>query len=341
MKKKNVFLGCGILVAAAAMVSAYTGHSLLGHQFKNESTAYIYIDKDDNTDSVRAKIIREASPSSLVGFDMATSAYKLDKNLRTGRYAIAPDASMLDIIRNIRNHHQAPIMLVIPSVRTVEDLAGRIGDKLLIDSTDIASALKDRNVCESLGYTTATIPALFIPNTYEVWWDMSVEDFLSRMKKENNAFWNAERTKKAEKAGMTKEEVVTLASIVDEETANNAEKPRIAGLYINRLRMNMPLQSDPTVKYALGDFALRRILNVHLNVESPYNTYRVEGLPPGPIRIPSIAGIDAVLNHESHNYLYMCAKEDFSGTHNFAETYNQHLANARRYTAALNARGIR
>ncbi len=341
MKKKNVFLWCGILVAGIIILAAYFGYSLLGHQFRNTETAYIYIDTDDNIDSVRYKIIQKASPSNLAAFNMITSAYKLNENLKTGRYAITPNASLLDIIRSIRNHHQSPIMLVIPSVRTVEDLAGRISDKLMIDSTVIASALKDENVCKSLGYTTVTVPAMFIPNTYEVWWDMSVDDFLSRMKKENNAFWNTERTKKAEEMGMKKEEISTLASIVDEETANNGEKSRIAGLYLNRLKIDMPLQSDPTVKYALGDFALRRILNIHLNVESPYNTYRVKGLPPGPIRIPSIAGIDAVLNYEHHNYLYMCAKEDFSGTHNFAVTYDQHLSNARRYTAALNARGIR
>ena len=140
---------------------------------------------------------------------------------------------------------------------------------------------------------------------------------------------------------MSREEVATLASIVDEETANNAEKPMIAGLYINRLRLGMPLQADPTVKFAVGDFTLRRILNKHLQVESPYNTYRVVGLPPGPIRIPSIAGLDAVLNHVEHSYLYMCAKEDFSGTHNFARTLSEHYANARRYIRALNERGIR
>lgn len=341
MRRKKIFALCGALVAVVILLALYFGYSLLGHQFRNKETVYVLIDTDDDIDSVRSKLMREASPSSMIAFDVMSTLYKLDENVRTGRYAVMPDASMLDIVRNMHNHHQSPVMLVVPSVRTVEDLAGRLGNKLMIDSTAIVSALKDSAVCRSLGYTTATIPALFIPNTYEVWWDMSVSDFLSRMERENSAFWNAGRMEKAEQLGMSKTEVVTLASIVDEETANNGEKPCIAGLYINRLKVNMPLQSDPTVKFALGNFALRRILNVHLNVESPYNTYRVAGLPPGPIRIPSIAGIDAVLNCEHHNYLYMCAKEDFSGTHNFAVSYDRHLSNARRYTAALNARGIK
>jgi UPF0755 protein len=169
---------------------------------------------------------------------------------------------------------------------------------------------------------------------------MSIDDFVQRMVEENKRFWSEGRLQKANALGMSKEEVVTLASIVDSETANNGEKPRVAGLYINRLKKGMLLQSDPTVIFATKDFTIRRVLNHHLQTESPYNTYKYKGLPPGPIRIPSIAGIDAVLNYEKHNYIYMCAKEDFSGTHNFASTYRAHLANARRYTKALTARGI-
>ena len=211
----------------------------------------------------------------------------------------------------------------------------------MMDSAVVAQHFADSTFCRQYGYDTATIACLFIPNTYEVYWNTSLEDFMKRMQKENTTFWNEERLRRAEAAGLTPNEVVTLASIVDEATANNAEKPMVAGMYINRLRTGMPLQADPTVKFALRDFSLRRIYHNHLNVESPYNTYRNIGLPPGPIRIPSIVGIDAVLNHVKHDYLYMCAKEDFSGTHNFARTYREHLANAAKYSKALNQRGIK
>lgn len=210
-----------------------------------------------------------------------------------------------------------------------------------MDSAVVAQHFADSAFCRQYGYDTSTIACLFIPNTYEVYWNTSLEDFMKRMQKENTTFWNEERLRRAEAAGLTPNEVVTLASIVDEETANNAEKPMVAGMYINRLHTGMPLQADPTVKFALRDFSLRRIYHNHLNVESPYNTYRNIGLPPGPIRIPSIVGIDAVLNHVKHDYLYMCAKEDFSGTHNFARTYREHLANAAKYSKALNQRGIK
>ena len=189
---------------------------------------------------------------------------------------------------------------------------------------------------------------MFIPNTYDIYWNTSAENLLKRMKKEYSRFWDEERMARAANIGMSPTEIMTLASIVDEETANDQEKPMVAGMYCNRLKLRnseypdgMPLQADPTIKFAWKRFDLRRIYNKLLNIDSPYNTYRRTGLPPGPIRIPSIAGIEAVLNHTKHDYLYMCAKEDFSGTHNFARTYEEHMANARRYTQALNKRGIK
>ena len=218
----------------------------------------------------------------------------------------------------------------------------------MLDSATIATALHNPDTCRALGYDTTTIACLFIPETYDIYWNTSLAKFLERMKKENRNFWNAERTEKAEALKLTPEQVVTLASIIDEETANDAEKPMIAGMYYNRLMLRnakypegMPLQADPTIKFAWHRFELKRIYHNLLSINSPYNTYRNAGLPPGPIRIPSVAGIDAVLNRVHHNYLYMCAKEDFSGTHNFAETYEEHLQNASKYSKALNERGIK
>lgn len=298
-----------------------------------QESRIIYIDRDDTPDSVRTK--------SALGWRWNLYTKLLPYRPRTGRYRIESGTTCLALYRQLRSGMQEPAKLLVPTSRTMPKLAAALSKSLMADSAEIASALTDSTFCADHGYTTATIPALFIPNTYEVYWDTSVEKLIERMQRENQRFWTAGRKAKAEACGLSREQVATLASIVDEETANNDEKPIIAGLYLNRLRRGMPLQADPTVKYATGDFALRRILNVHLKTESPYNTYRTKGLPPGPIRIASIAGLEAVLNHAEHNYLYMCAKEDFSGTHNFASTLSEHYRNARRYRKALNARGIR
>ena len=182
---------------------------------------------------------------------------------------------------------------------------------------------------------------MFVPNTYDVYWNVSIDALLTRMSNEHDRFWQGDRQTKPHNMGLTPNEVCTLASIIDEETANTTEKPMIAGMYLNRLKADMPLQADPTIKFALKQFELKRIYNKLLSVDSPYNTYRNEGLPPGPIKIASIRGIDAVLNHVQHDYLYMCAKEDFSGTHNFARTYQEHLQNAAKYSKALNEQGIK
>ena len=236
---------------------------------------------------------------------------------------------------------QKPVNLTIPSVRTMENLAAVLSEKLMLDSTELIQVFQDSAICHKYGYTPQTMPCMFIPNTYDIYWNVTTDAFLDRMQKESKAFWNEERTAKADKLKLTPEQVITMASIIDEETSNDGEKPMIAGMYFNRLKADMPLQADPTVKFAIGDFSLKRIYNNMLFINSPYNTYRNTGLPPGPIRIPTIAGIDAVLNMVHHDYLYMCAKEDFSGKHNFAKTYSEHLSNASKYSAALNNRGIK
>ena len=315
---------------------------------KNGNTEYVYIDSDDNIDSVYNKVKPIANAIPFQAFHTLTNHSGYAEHIRTGRYAIHPGDGALKIWRHLKNGLQEPVNLTIPSVRTLDKLAGEVGKRLMIDSATLYKALTNEEMCKKYGYDTATIACMFIPNTYDLYWNTSVEKFFDRMQKESKKFWNFERTEKAKNMNLTPNEVITLASIVDEETANNAEKPMVAGMYYNRLKLRdaeypngMPLQADPTIKFAWKKFELKRIYNNLLYIDSPYNTYKNTGLPPGPIRIPSVAGIDAVLNHVHHDYLYMCAKEDFSGTHNFAKTYQEHLQNAAKYSKALNDRGIK
>ncbi len=302
---------------------------------------FLYIDDNDNVDSVYAKLSPMVSEHGMAGFKTLVRHSSYATNIRSGRYEIEPGNGAFTVFRKLKNGLQSSVNLTVPSVRTADKLAAAVSAKLMMDSTELLKALTDSAVCAKYGYDRNTVLCMFIPNTYDMYWNITVDKFLDRMAKESRKFWNFERKKKAEAMGLTENEVITLASIVDEETANDAEKPMVAGMYYNRLKAGMPLQADPTIKFALQDFGIHRIYHNMLYVKSPYNTYKNIGLPPGPIRIPSVAGIDAVLNHVHHNYMYMCAKEDFSGTHNFAETYEEHLENAAKYSKALNERGIK
>ena len=341
MKKINAKIYLWGSVAVVLLIAGFTYCYLFSGLSKSGKTEYVYIDSDDTQDSVFAKIQPIANTIPMSGFSTLARHSGYADNIRTGRYAIRPGEGALVVFRHLKNGQQTPISLTIPEARTIDRLAGALARKLMLDSANVATQLSDSAYCARWGYDTATVAALFVPNTYDIYWNVGLDRLMERMEKENHKFWNAERRGKAEAMGMTPVEVATMASIIDEETANNGEKPMIAGMYYNRLKAGMPLQADPTIKFALKDFALRRIYNKLLHIDSPYNTYRYEGLPPGPIKIASIAGIDAVLNHVEHDYLYMCAKEDFSGTHNFARTYQEHLQNAARYTKALNERGIK
>lgn len=324
-----------LLLAAAATVFIPIG--------KGDDTTYVYIDKDDTADSVSAKVAENCNAIGVLStrLCLACARTMLGATVRTGRYAIEPATNALQLTRALKNGIQEPVRLTIPSVRTTERLAEELSEKLMMDKEDLMAYLESNDSCAKYGADTSTVIALFIPNTYEIYWNTSPARLLSKMQSEQKAFWEGSRKAKAEALGLTPLQVTTLASIIDEETANNAEKPMVAGMYYNRLRQDMPLQADPTIKFALKQFELRRIYHNMLTVKSPYNTYVNTGLPPGPIRIPSVAGIDAVLNLVHHDYLYMCAKEDFSGTHNFARTYAEHLKNAAKYTKALNERNIK
>ena len=325
---------CLLGIAAMAFYSVCTAFSTA------DATHYIYIDNDDSVDSVLAKLQPLSSEHALAGLSILMRHTDYNDRVRTGRYAIEPGMRTYEVLQRLKNGHQAPVMLTIPEVRTMEQLASRLSRKLMADSSEIAFLL--------VGDTLA--PCLFVPDTYEVYWNVPADALIERMKREHDAFWDkspygnggsSTRRELAAGRGLTPDEVCILASIIDEETANNAEKPAIAGMYLNRLHKGMPLQADPTVKFALRDFTLRRILHKHLETESPYNTYKHAGLPPGPIKIASKQGIDAVLLAQDNDYLYMCAKEDFSGSHNFAVTYAEHQRNAARYVNALNQRGIK
>ena len=322
------------VVAIGIYYMFFTGMSRSGEE------TYLYIDSDDNVDSVYQKLSPITTKHSLWAFKQLARYKSYGDHIKTGRYQIGSHGA-LQTFRYVRNGIQAPVNVTINSVRTTERLAKDISKKLMMSRDELYKALNDSATCAEYGYTPKTIIAMFIPNTYDFYWNISVKTLLERMKREDEKFWTFERLEKAKNADLSPIEVVTLASIVDEETANVDEMPMIAGMYINRLRIDMPLQADPTVKFANGDFEARRIYNSMLRVDNPYNTYKYKGLPPGPIRLPSLQAVDAVLNFVHHDYLYMCAKEDFSGTHNFAKTYSEHQQNAAKYAKALNERGIK
>lgn len=262
-------------------------------------------------------------------------------DVKPGRYVLKKGMSYKAAVWMFRQGYQTPVRLTFNNMRTLPQLAGRVAAQIEPDSATVAAALAADTVAARYGFDRRTFIAMFIPDTYEFYWNTTPQGFLERMNKEYGKFWNAERTAKLERAKLSKTEVATLASIVYEETKKTDEMPIMAGVYMNRLRIGMPLQADPTVRFATGDFALRRVKGAHLDVESPYNTYKYAGLPPGPICMPSVAAVDAVLDFRAHKYFYFCARSDFSGYHNFAATLDEHNRNSAAYHKALNAREIR
>ena len=325
-----------IIIAAISAKFAIRYYTTRVRQIHLKETAYIYITPKDDSESVLKKLEEIVSPASAYGFALLSRHNNYDSRKRSGKFAIKDGDTMKDIYYRIVSNTQTPVKLVVPSTRSVQLLVGNVCRQLMMDSVELSEFMTSTIYKNKIGYTDESFPSLFIPETYEVYWNIKPEDLMIRFMKERREFWNEKRMAKAEKLGMTPEDVATLASIVDEETNDDAEKPIVAGLYINRLKRGMLLQADPTVKFALGDPTRKRILNKDLEVESPYNTYKHAGLPPGPIRIATKQGIESVLNYKKHDYLYMCAKEDFSGTHNFAKTLSEHNANAKKYQNALN-----
>jgi UPF0755 protein len=331
-----------ILVAGAA-VAYYSYQQLYKpnvHIEQQEGKDYLYIRTGSTFEQVLAELDENHYLTNEQSFRWMAEKMNYTKHVKPGRYLIVDGMSNRELISMLRSGKQASVKVIFHNIRLMKDMVEVISDQIEADSSVLLKLLNDNKYLEKYGFTKETVPALFIPNTYEMYWNTSAEEFIERMYKEYKKFWNQQRTNKAESIGLKKIEVSILASIVEEETQRNDERPTIAGVYKNRLDKDMLLQADPTVKFAVGDFSIKRILNKHTEIDSPYNTYKYKGLPPGPICVPSISAINAVLNYQHHDYLYFCAKEDFSGRHNFARTIEQHNRNAKLYQRALGRNGI-
>lgn len=273
--------------------------------------------------------------NDMVSFSLVARLMDYDKEIQPGRFLLRRNMTNIQAIRVLKSGQQEAVKITFTNVRLISELAEKITKNTGVRPEEFDNAVDDFVENNKDGFTKENVISLFIPNTYEVYFNVLPEDLVGRMNSEYKKFWTEERKAKAKKLGLTPIEVSTLASIVQAETVKKEEAPIIAGLYINRLKNDIPLQADPTLVFASGDFGLKRVLNQHKEIDSPYNTYKYAGLPPGPINMPQISTIDAVLNYQQHKYIYMCAREDFSGYHNFANTLNEHNKNARKYQTAL------
>ena len=343
MKKKNIkrLLICISVVVVLAITSAlYVRNIFYGQALDKEIVVKI---TESTTYAELEGVIRPALRSGIhrKAFDYSAKRVNLKTKFRKGYYTFGKNESVVSIVRTLVNGDRHSTNLIIGEARTLPQLAEKLSTQLKATSTDLLDVMRNEQMRKELGYVKDSTIAMFIPNTYQVFSNITPEDLLRRISRENSRFWNEERTSKLERCKLSKYEVMTLASIVYEETKCVEEMPRVAGVYINRLRKKMRLQADPTVKYAVGDFAIKRVLKSHTEYDSPFNTYKYAGLPPAPICIPSIEAIDAVLNYEKHNYIYFCASPKFDGSHLFARTLNEHNSNAAKYRKALDRLGIK
>jgi UPF0755 protein len=280
-------------------------------------------------------LVNEAS------FRWTAKQLKYDKNVKPGRYKLKPKMNNKELVGLLRSGRQEPVQVIFNNIRTREQFAQRIGEQIEVKPQALLNLMNDSVYTSKIGFSPDNILSLFIPNTYEFYWNTSADKFLIRMKKEYDKFWTPQRLAQAKRINFTSQQISVIASIIQLETTKEDEKPIIAGVYINRLRKDWKLEADPTLVFAMGDFTISRVLNIYKELDSPYNTYMYHGLPPGPICLPTAKSINAVLNHVSHNYMFFCARDDFSGYHTFSVNFETHLKNARKYQKALDRRGIR
>ena len=340
MKYLKVIIPVSIL-SLVFIIDYYNKFYKPNTSFEDESI-FLYVMEDDSLafrDSISKYIKSEKT--------FYKAAEKLDylENQKTGRYKISKDIGNNDIVNSLK-FNNTPVNVIFNNQERIENLAGRVSKQIYEDSASLVRAFKDKNFLSLNSFNNDNVLSMFIPNSYEVYWNVKPEDFRDKMLTEYNKFWNQQRTKKAEQLGLSKLEVISLASIVQKESIKVDERPTIAGVYINRLKKRMRLQADPTVIYSIKDYyknfdtIIRRVLYRDLRLNSRYNTYRINGLPPGPIAMPDISAIDAVLDYEKHNYIFFVADPYNRGYHLFARNLSEHNRNKRVYTRWLNSRGI-
>ena len=343
---KKILLAIALIGLAVCGYFAYFVYNAMfasNTSFTN-SEAYVFISKNDTYDDVRKQLIPLLE--DIETFDALAERKQYVNNIKAGKYRITKDMTNNDIINSIRSNN-IPIKLTFNNQNSIEDLAGRIAFQIDADSISLVKAMKDSTFYVQNGFSDATSLGMYIPNSYEVFWNTDAEQFRDRMLKEYNRFWTDTRMEKAKDLGLNRDEVMTLASIVYEESKQPSEQPRIAGVYINRLKNKWPLDADPTLKFAAyklpqyKNTVIKRVLNVHKDIVSPYNTYKNQGMPPGLIAMPDISAIDAVLNYEKHDYFFFAADAKKPGFHKFAKTISQHNQNAREYQQYLSQQGIR
>ena len=331
--KLAVYLVCSVLL----ITFVYYGYQIV-------YTPNVLVDREDQMFIVRngytyrqvqEDLAKGRFVNDFVSFSFLARLMDYDKEIKPGRYLLERNMTNVAAIRVLRDGIQEPVNITFTHVRLLSELGDKITKNTGVSSGEFYEALDEFVATNNEGFTKETILCMFLPNTYEVYFNVLPEGLVERMRTEYKKFWNEKRLESAKKIELTPIEVSILASIVQAETVKQDEAPIIAGLYINRMKKDMALQADPTLVFAVGDFTLKRVLNEHKEVNSPYNTYTHTGLPPGPINMPRIAIIDAVLDYANHNYIYMCAREDFSGNHNFAGTLTEHSKNARKYQTAL------
>ena len=340
MIKKKILISIIVFSTLLSSISVYLYQMFYSPNFLiNQKDKFLIIEDNMNFNDVRNKLIQDTILNDVLSFSVLSKAMKYNQNIKSGAYKIKSNMSNYSLIKMLRSGNQTPINISFNYARKIEDLAKIITKDLKITSDEFMEFINNKKN-DLYGFNKINIMTMFLSDTYEVYWNISIESLFNKMHSEYTKFWNEERINKSNELKMSKIDISILASIVASETIKIDEANIIAGVYINRLKKNMYLQADPTLVYAANDFSIKRVLNKHKKIASPYNTYINKGLPPGPIKLTTKEYIDAVLNYEKHKYIYFCAKDDFSGYHVFAIKLSQHNKNAKKFQKALNNRKI-